>query len=93
MAGKYKPGDLIYLNKYGLFITSEFEDLVGIIISEPYSIIAPIETISDTFYTVYDILLDGELFNMVPEEFMEKYEKHEKDSERVEEVHSGERDK
>ena len=93
MAGKYQPGDLIYLNQYGLFITSDFENSVGIIISEPYSIIAPVETIMDTFYTVYDILLDGELYNMVPEEFMEKYEKHEKDSQRVEKVHSGEHDK
>ena len=47
----------------------------------------------DTFYTVYDILLDGELFNMVPEEFMERYEKHEKDSERMEKVHKRECDK
>ena len=93
MSGKYKPGDLIYLNQYGLFITSDFEDLVGIIISESYSIITPVETVMDTFYTVYDILLDGELFNMVPEEFMEKYEKHEKNSERVEKIHSGEHDK
>lgn len=80
MPGKYEPGDLVCLNQYGLFITSDYEGLIGIIISEPYSIIAPIETIMDTFYTVYDILLDGELFKMVPEEFMEKYENHEKDS-------------
>ena len=92
MSGKYKPGDLIYLNQYGLFISSDFEDSVGIIISEPYSIFAPVETNLDTFYTVYDILLDGELFNMVPEEFMEKYEKHEKNSERVEKVHNRESD-
>ena len=92
MSGKYKPGDLIYLNQYGLFISSNFEDLVGIVISEPYSIFAPVETNLDTFYTVYDILLDGELFRMVPEEFMEKYEKHEKNSERVEKVHNRESD-
>jgi hypothetical protein len=93
VSGKYKPGDLIYLNRYGLFITSEYEDLIGIVISESYSIIAPIETVTDTFYLVYDILLDGELYNMVPEEFMEKYKKHEKNSERVEKIHSGECDK
>ena len=80
MSGKYKPGDLIYLNQYGLFISSNFEDLVGIVISEPYSIFAPVETNLDTFYTVYDILLDGELFKMVPEEFMERYAKYEEDN-------------
>ena len=79
MPGKYKPGDLVYLNQYGFFIASNYKDLVAIVISESYSIIAPIETIMDTFYAVYDILLDGELVRMVPEEFMEKYQKHEKD--------------
>jgi len=81
VVGKYEPGDLIYLNQYGFFITPEYDDLVGIVISEPYSIIAPVETIMDTFYTVYDILLNGELIKMVPEEFMEKYEKNEKNPE------------
>ena len=78
--GKYEPGDLVYLNQYGFFITPNYQDLVAIVISEPYSIIAPVETVMDTFYTVYDILLDGELVRMVPEEFMEKYKKHEEDS-------------
>ena len=80
MVGKYEPGDLVYLNQYGFFITANYKNIVAIIISEAYSIIAPIETIMDTFYTVYDILLDGELVRMVPEEFMEKYKKHEEDS-------------
>ena len=80
MPGKFSPGDLIYLNQYGLLITSDYEDLIGIVITEPYSVIAPIETVIDTFYIVYDILLDGELFKMVPEEFMERYEKNEKDT-------------
>ena len=81
MPNKFNPGDLIYLNQYGLFITSDFEDLVGIVVSESYSIIDSTESPPDIFYTVYDILLDGELFKMVPEEFMEKYKKHEKDTE------------
>jgi len=80
VSGRYKPGDLICLNQYGLFITSEHEGLIGIIVSGPYSIVTPIENILDTFYTVYDILLDGELFKMVPEEFMESYGKHEEDN-------------
>ena len=80
MSNKFSPGDLVYLNQYGLLITSDFDESVGIIISEPYSIIAPIKNKQDTFYTVYDILLDGELFKMVPEEFMESYKKYEKDT-------------
>ena len=80
MLNEFKPGDLIILNQYGVFITSNFEEKVGIVISESYSIVAPIENILDTFYTVYDILLNGELFKMVPAEFMESYKKHEEDS-------------
>ena len=80
MADKFKLGELIYLNEYGFFITTNFDGIIGIIISKPYSIIAPVETVMDTFYTVYDVLLGGELFKMVPEEFMESYGKHEKDT-------------
>ena len=77
MSNKFKLGDLIYLNQYGVFITSEYEGHIGIIVAGPYSIVAPIETIMDTFYTVYDILLDGQLFKMVPREFMERYKLYE----------------
>ena len=80
MSGKLKPGDLITLNQYGLFITTEHEDKIGLIISEAYSIVAPMESETDTFYKVYDILLDGELFRMVPEEFMERYGRYEEDN-------------
>tara|TARA_Y100001973_G_C5194008_1_gene332939 strand:- start:1241 stop:1486 length:246 start_codon:yes stop_codon:yes gene_type:complete len=81
VSGKYKPGDLVCLNQYGFFITADHDGFIGIIVSGPYSIIAPVETIMDTFYTVYDILLDGQLFKMVPEEFMESYGKYEENTE------------
>ena len=80
MSNKYHPGDLIYLNQYGVFITPNHEDLVGIVISEAYNILTPVASEDDAFYIVYDILLEGELFRMVPEEFMERYEKHEKNN-------------
>ena len=74
------------LNEYGMFITPDHKDRVALIISEPYSMIAPTEYETDSFFLVYDILLNGELFKMVPEEFMENYRKHEKDPHRVEEI-------
>tara|TARA_R100000315_G_C5155308_1_gene89175 strand:- start:278 stop:523 length:246 start_codon:yes stop_codon:yes gene_type:complete len=77
---KFKPGDLIRLNQYGLFITFDHEKKIGLVISESYSIIAPTGDEADTFYTVYDILLEGELFKMVPQEFMENYEGHEENT-------------
>ena len=81
MPNRFKPGDLIILNQYGLFITLEHDRKVGIIISKSYNILPPEEeTEIDTFFIVYDILLDGELIKMVPEEFMEMYEDYEKDT-------------
>ena len=80
MSHKFVPGDLITLNDYGVFIAEDHEEMVGIIISKPYNIVPQLEQESNTFYIVYDILLDGELLKMVPQEFMELYKKHEKDS-------------
>ena len=80
MPGKFNPGDLVYLNQYGFFITPRFDGSIGIIVSGPYSVLTPAPTVTDIFYKVYDILLDGELFKMVPEEFMESYGKNEKDT-------------
>ena len=81
MPNRFKPGDLIILNQYGLFITLEHDRKVGIIISKSYNILPPEEeTEIDTFFIVYDILLDGELVKMVPEEFMEMYGDYEEDT-------------
>lgn len=80
MPHKFKPGDLIVLNDYGVFIADCYEGKVGIVISKPYNIVPQLEDEPSTFYVVYDILLDGELLKMVPKEFMEPYEKYEKDS-------------
>ena len=81
MPNRFKPGDLIILNQYGLFITLEHERKLGIIISKSYNILPPDkESEIDTFFIVYDILLDGELIKMIPEEFMEKYEEYEEDT-------------
>ena len=81
MPNRFKPGDLIILNQYGLFITLEHDRKIGIIISKSYNILPPEEESEiDTFFIVYDILLDEELIKMVPEEFMEMYEDYEKDT-------------
>ena len=81
MPSRFKPGDLIILNQYGLFITPEQVPKIGIIISKSYNIFPPEEkTEGDSIFIVYDILLDEELIKMVPEEFMEMYEDYEKDT-------------
>ena len=84
MPNKFDPGDLIILNGYGIFITPVWEESIGIVISKPYSILEGEEEegVTQTFYIVYDILLNGELLRMVPQEFMDKAfedrESHEK---------------
>ena len=81
MPNKFKPGDLIILNHYGLFITLNHERKVGVVISKSYNLLPPSEEIeSDVFYIVYDILIDGELIKVVPEEFMEIYIENERDT-------------
>lgn len=78
MAHKFKPGDLIVLNDYGVFIGEDYDNTIGIIISKPYNVIPHDGEETNAFYIVYDILLDGELVKMIPQEFMEFYEKYEK---------------
>ena len=80
MSTSIKPGDLISLNDYGIFIGENYDNTIGIIISKPYNIVPQIEEEMNAFYIVYDVLLNGELIKMIPQEFMELYEKYEKDS-------------
>ncbi len=86
MAYKFKPGDLIVLNDYGVFIGENYENSIGLIISKAYNIVPQMEDELNAFYIVYDILLDGQLIKMIPQEFMEFYEKYEEDSKRVEKL-------
>ena len=80
MSHKFKPGDLIVLNDYGVFIGQHYDNTIGIIISKPYNIVPQLEEEINGFYVVYDILLDGELLKMIPQEFMEFYRRYEKNS-------------
>ena len=79
MSHKFQPGDLVVLNDYGLFIGRHYEDSIGVVISAAYNIMPQIEEEINSFYIVYDVLLDGELLTMIPQEFMEPYRKYEKD--------------
>ena len=89
MAYKFKPGDLIVLNDYGVFIGENYENSIGLIISKAYNIVPQMEDELNAFYIVYDILLDGQLIKMIPQEFMEFYEKYEKNSKRMESIPQG----
>jgi len=75
VSGKFKPGDLVILNDYGVFLGVDcYEEYVGIVLSKCYNILPQMEDQMNSFYIVYDILLDGELIKMVPQEFMRFYD-------------------
>mgnify|MGYP003135267422 CR=1 FL=1 len=79
MSNKFQPGDLIVLNEYGFFVIDDWTGSVGIIVSDSYNIVPQLEEDTNAFYLVYDVLINGELLKMVPQEFMEHYRKYEKD--------------
>ena len=88
MRSRFKPGDLVLFNDYGFFVLSDYQEKIAIVVSESYSLMMDMENLLDTFYIVYDILVDGELFKMVPEEFIEPYN-DEKIYDRMEKVDDG----
>tara|TARA_R100000426_G_C4822738_1_gene111195 strand:+ start:1951 stop:2187 length:237 start_codon:yes stop_codon:yes gene_type:complete len=74
VSDKFKPGDLVSLNDYGVFLGIDcYQNSIGVVLSKSYNIIPQMEEQMNSFYIVYDILLDGELIKMVPEEFMRFY--------------------
>ncbi len=93
MSHKFNPGDLIVLNDYGVFIGENYSNSIGVVISAAYNILPQFEEEMSSFYIVYDILLDGELIKMIPQEFMEFYEKYEEDSKRMARLYKGNRKK
>ena len=73
-AAKYKVGDLVRINNFGLLIVESGSDL-GIIVDGPYIF----KTTTHTHmapelycfeYWTYDIFVDGKLIKMMPETFL-----------------------
>ena len=73
---KFKIGDLVYINNFGLLIVDSVSDL-GIIADGPYIFKTTTHShvVDDLFYFeywTYDILVDGQLVKMMPETFLEE---------------------
>jgi len=78
---KFKIGDLVHINNFGLLIVESGSDL-GIITDGPYVFKTTTNThlVSDLFYFeywTYDIFVDGQLIKMMPESFLEEVKIHE----------------
>ena len=72
---KYKVGDLVKINHFGLLIVDSGSDL-GIVADGPYIFKTTTHShaVEDLFYFeywTYDIFIDGKLIKMMPETFLE----------------------
>ena len=73
---KFKIGDLVYINNFGLLIVDSVSDL-GIIADGPYVFKTTTHShlVTDLFYFeywTYDIFVGGKLIKMMPETFLEE---------------------
>tara|TARA_Y100001938_G_scaffold150730_1_gene243098 strand:- start:7378 stop:7632 length:255 start_codon:yes stop_codon:yes gene_type:complete len=71
----YSIGDLVKIRGFGILLAGTDHEL-GIISSEPYSY-KSVESYYDLVYFewwCYDVLIDGKLITMMPENFLVKVE-------------------
>ncbi len=79
MEAKYKKGNLILLNSFGLLLRDQDNKAkVGIVISSPRNYMKCQETV-ELFYWVYDVMIGDQLINDVPQEFIDRMIENEKD--------------
>jgi len=72
MEARYKKGDLIILNTFGLLLRDdENKAKLGIVISQPRNYMHNQE-IYELFYWVYDVMIGDQLINDVPQEFIDR---------------------
>ena len=71
MPSDIKVGDLVILSDFGIAISSE-QYIMGIIISGPYNMTAPIGSTPEVYFIAYDVLVGEELFKRVPAEFLKR---------------------
>ena len=82
----FKKGDLFKLNRYGTDLFRYVSGSVGIIVSAPRVMYEyDFQNIPEKRqYYVFDVLVSGQLFTDIPEEFLERIIVNEKDIKRME---------
>ena len=83
---KFEEGDLVTLSDFGKLVSGAKGSNVGIIISGPYDLLAPTSAEVTSYYMAYDVLVDDDIIERVPADFLKRMVKGEQDVERVEEV-------
>ena len=72
MEAKYKVGNLIILNTFGLLLRDEGNPArIGVIIPSPRNFM-PTNDKLELFYWVYDIMIGDQLITDVPQEFIDR---------------------
>ncbi len=79
MEAKYRKGNLIILNSFGLLRDHDNKAKVGIIISSPRNYMKCHEIV-ELFYWVYDVMIGDQLINDVPQEFIDRMIDNENDT-------------
>tara|TARA_B100001094_G_scaffold72614_1_gene68887 strand:+ start:4713 stop:4976 length:264 start_codon:yes stop_codon:yes gene_type:complete len=67
----FKRGDLVQFNQFGEDLFNYLGASVGLISSEP-TVIYEYEFDEKIEYIVYDLIVDGQLFKHIPEEFLDR---------------------
>ena len=83
---EFKEGDLVILSDFGKLVSGNRGSNVGIITSGPYDLMAPTSAEVTSYYIAYDVLVDDDIIERVPADFLKRMIKSEKDVERVERV-------
>ena len=87
---KFKIGDLIILNDFGLLIYDDGQK-IGLIATDAYAYVMPAlsEEVIHLEWWTYDIMIGGELIKMMTEEYLKRMT-NEEDIDGEEEVPDGE---
>ena len=79
MEARYKKGNLIILNTFGLLLRDDYNlARVGVIVSDPSNHMHTKETL-DLYYWVYDVMIGDQLIMDVPQEFIDRMISNEED--------------
>lgn len=83
MQAKFKKGDIFFLNTEGFILFQHIGGENGIIISDPYLLYERDDESGTRIieYYGYDILIQQRLFTEIPEKFLLRVIKHEKNTE------------
>ena len=80
MEAKYRKGDLIILNTFGLMLRDDYNKArVGVVISIPRNYVNSQENY-ELFYWVYDVMIGDQLITDVPQEFIDRMINNEEDT-------------